>query len=365
MNGASENLPERTAKGAAFLPTFLQAVGLINLIATPVGVLIVLALRVHNNQPLDALFTSLLIGAFLVGLTFGALLIGLAAALRVMTGADRESAVDDQAVPYYTDTGLVSAHSGDAAGITHADTQRLMTSLSDLRDVQLLPDEDRSANIARLRSQAQRRATEEIVDAINRRQLGCARILLRDAEAVYGATQTFERLADRIATASKRNEALDYARTKRLVEDAIRDHRWSDAEPFAHTLYMDHPDSARGKQLWEDTRRARLYTHIQECAQRHHWAEALAATGEFLDRFPVGREADALRNQKETLASNAEIVQRKHYEERFKDLIGGQQFVEALRIARHVIEHFPRSPQATALRDQIPALEKRADGQTA
>ncbi len=78
----------------------------------------------------------------------------------------------------------------------------------------------------------------------------------------------------------------------------------------------------------------------------------------------MGREAEALRSQKATLASNAEIVQRKHYEERFKEFLGAQNFGEALRIARHVIEHFPKSPQAAALRDQIPALEQRAAGQT-
>jgi len=364
MNGDSQSIPERSPRDSSLLPTFLQAVGFIDLIATPVGVLIVLALRVYNNQPVDSLFASLLIGAFLVGLTFGALLIGLAAMLRSVAG-DQGPATDEVAIPYYTDTGLINAHTDDSAGMTRIEAQRLMTTLADLRDVHLLPEEDRAQSTARLRAQAEHRATEEIVDAINRRQLGRARVLLRGAKAVYGDTVKFEKLADRIDTASKRNEALDYARTKRLVEDAIREHRWSDAEPYAHTLYMDHPESARSKQLWEDTRRARLYTHIQECSQRHHWAEALAATEEFLGRFPIGREAEALRAQKATLASNAEIVQRKHYEERFKEFLGAQQFADALRIAKHVIEHFPRSPQAAALRDQIPALEQRAAGQSA
>ena len=61
--------------------------------------------------------------------------------------------------------------------------------------------------------------------------------------------------------------------------------------------------------------------------------------------------------------TNAEIVQRKHFEKRFKEFISGEHYADALRIARHVVEQFPQSPQARALRDQIPVLEKRVLGE--
>ena len=363
MNGVARTTSSKPAAAAPFLATFLQSVGLIDLIATPVGVLLVLALRLNNDQPLDSLFVALLVGAFLFGLTMGALLMGLAGVVRHGHAVNRSADDSEGPTPYYSDAG--EAEGGvESLGLSRGDARQLVTTLTDLRDVQLLPKENREDNVARLRVQAQRVATEEIIDAINRRKLGLARILIRDVEAVYGSTQTLERLGGKIEEASARHESLDYARTKRIVEDAIREGQWGQAESYAHTLYTDHPDSARSKQLWEDTRRARLNAHIQESVQHHHWAEALAATEEFLERFPVGREAEALRMQKATLATNAEIVQRKQYEEKFKELIGGHHFADALRIARHVIEHFPRSPQAHALREQIPILEQRVAGQT-
>ncbi|MCH8149477.1 MAG: hypothetical protein IH987_16090, partial [Planctomycetes bacterium] len=304
-------------------------------------------------------------GAFLFGLTMGALLMGLAAVVKYSHAVNRSADESDGPTPYYSDAAEAEGGGAESSlGLSRGDSRQLVTTITDLRDVQLLPKEAREENVARLRIQAQRRATEEIIDAINRRELGRARILLRDVEAVYGSTQTLERLGGKIEEASTRHESLDFARSKRVVEAAIREGEWGQAESYAHTLYTDHPDSARSKQLWEDTRRARLNAHIQESVQHHHWAEALAATEEFLERFPVGREAEALRSQKATLATNAEIVQRKQYEEKFKELIGGHHFADALRIARHVIEHFPRSPQAQALREQIPILEQRVAGQT-
>ena len=125
----------------------------------------------------------------------------------------------------------------------------------------------------------------------------------------------------------------------------------------------DHPESTRCRQLWDDTRRAHLYAHIQKCAEQHHWTEALAAAEEFLGRFPESREAQALRRQMDTLRTNAEILQRRQYEKRFKDFIGAEHYAEALQIARHVVEQFPNSPQAQALRDQIPLLERRVAGE--
>lgn len=364
MNGVATTTSSKPSAAAPFLAAFLQSVGLIDLIATPVGVLLVLALRLNNDQPLDSFFVAMLLGAFLFGLTMGALLMGLAAVVRHGHAVNRSADESDGSVPYYSDAAEAEGGGAESFGLSRGDARQLVTTLTDLRDVQLLPKENREDNVARLRVQAQRVATEEIIDAINRRKLGRARILLRDVEAVYGSTQTLDRLGGKIEEASTRHESLDYARTKRIVEVAIGEGQWGQAESYAHTLYTDHPDSARSKQLWEDTRRARLNAHIQESVQHHHWAEALAATEEFLERFPVGREAEALRSQKATLATNAEIVQRKQYEEKFKELISGHHFADALRIARHVIEHFPRSPQAHALREQVPILEQRVAGQT-
>ena len=242
------------------------------------------------------------------------------------------------------------------------DTKHLLALLREIRDLIVLEPEESEGTRKRIRANLQRQSAEEVVDAINLRMLAKARTLLRDAQARFGSTLTLERLDERIEAAAVQREPLDYARTKRFVEEAIASGRWSLAERHVHALYRNHPQSARCRRLWDDTRRARLHARVQNCATEHHWDEALAGAKEFLERFPGSVEADALHAKLETLEANAEIQQRRQYETRFKELIRTHRYTEALRLARRVIGQFPKSPQAAALRPQISMLEKRASG---
>ncbi|MBU0716700.1 MAG: hypothetical protein KJ749_00490 [Planctomycetes bacterium] len=366
MEQSLPDQPDRPHDSPPFLAAFVQALGLVDLIVTPVGLLTVLALRLRGDQALDGAFVALLFGGLVAGITLGGGLIGLAGLLRYEHTLARGGLQGNS--PTNAPTGVsetteafllaedepVSAAGGDLAAIGSL--------LADLRDLHMLAPEDREKGAERVRNRALRHGAGNVIDAINARQLGKARILLRDAEAAFGVTPTLERLQSKIDEAGTRNEALDFARTRRRVGEAVNANRWAMAERLAHDLQVDHPDSPRVRQLWEDTRRARLYAHIQKCAEQHQWSEALAAAEEFLGRFPDNREAEALRRQLDTLRTNAEIVQRKQYEQRFKEFVAGEHYADALRIARHVIEQYPESPQAQALRLQMPALEKRVAG---
>jgi hypothetical protein len=305
---------------------------------------------------------------FIAGITLGGLLLGLAGLVhqghvRTAVGLGRERRKASQDISYYTggwDTPGSGASDGAYGDGSAQDTFNLaLDRLTEIRDVLQAGLEANPQSRERLRAHLQRSAAEEIISAINSRRLGQARELLRDAEAAYGKTSTIENLHAKIEAATNRNEPLDYGFTRRVVEDAISEGRWDLAERCVQALFFDHPGSARCRRLWDDTRRARLYAHIQARAADHHWAEALAAAEEFLERFPGSSEAEALKGRIDTLRSNAEIMRRKQYEEKFKELIASHNYREALRIARHVVEQYPESPQAGALRDQIPLLQKR------
>ncbi len=372
MTSRRRNKFDRRHSGPLFITALLASLGVIDLIATPVGVLIVLGLRVNYEEPVDVTFVALLAGAFVAGVALGGLLLGLAALLRYGHALARARDPDfadrhdtDLAEGYHAQEGT-AAHrlfEADPSAHPHGDAAaRASWHLADAPDLAVLDPEEREPARERILANLQRRAAEQVIDAINARMLGRARLLLRDAEAYFPAAPTLEKLKERVEQAATRNEALDYARTKRLVAEAVSDGQWGLAERHAHALTFDHPDSSRCRQLWDNTRRARLRSHIQRCAELHHWAEALAASEEFLERFPEGAEAEALREQVDTLRANVEIQQRKQYESRFKELLQTHQYVDALRIAKRVVDRFPESPQAHALRDQIPLLEKRAAG---
>ena len=371
MAGKRQGEAERRATGLRFVTAFLQALGVMNLVVTVVGALAVLTVQFQRGEPVSTTFIAAFLTSVAAGLTFGGLLLAVATWVRHGTTLSRSlnRFTGQQAKPargstYHTEVGDedLDRAIGDQPGILDRDVAReVLALLGEIRDFTAATPDERVKMQGRLRANLQRRAAEEIVDAVNARQVGRARVLLQDAEAAYGDSTTLERLGARIDQAAARNEPLDYVRAKRLVEEAIAEGEWESAERYAHALHFDHPDSTRCRQLWEGTRRARLYTHIQQRADEHHWAEALAAGEEFIERFPDSTEADALRAQLDTLRRNVEIVQRKQFEARFKELLGGQQYAEALRVARHVVEQFPESPQAVALRPQIPLLERYAD----
>jgi hypothetical protein len=351
----------------------IHVFGVINLVLAPVGVLVLLAVRVSGSDPVDAPFVALLAALLLGGLTFGGLLMGMAALIRfayVLAKSARRAARPevDQPVTFTAPTaedGLSTARSAAdhdpsrGARLDGAHEKSVIALLREIRDLTVLSPVEREEAGRRIAATQQRFAAESIIDAINLRQIARARNLLAEAKAAYGSTATFDKLADKIEKAEARNEPLDYTRTRRLVEEAIAEGDFSLAEQYAHAAHRDHSDSQRCRALWDSARRARLHAHVQASADHHHWSEAIAAAEEFLERFPDSPEAEGLRGQVATLRRNAEIAERKRYEHRFKELIGLKNYGEALRIAKHVVERFPGSPQALALRDQVPVLERK------
>jgi len=350
----------------------LTALGILVLIMTPLASVVIFAARVRQGTPMEGGFIMAAGAVVVLGVALGGILVALAALVRhahqqaLAAESSARARHAEQAISYYTnDPDGHARHRRDRGSSGQwgkDDAETLISHFCDIRDLMQVDTCGDSGARERLRTSLQRAASEGIISAINTRRLGKARELLGDAEAAYGKTATLERLHVKIDEAEKRNEPLDYAFTKRVVESAMANDEWSLAERCVQALYFDHSGSVRCRRLWEDTRRARLYAHIQSCADEHLWAEALAAAEEFLGRFPASLEADALREEVPTLRANAEILQRKQYEVKFKELISSRHYREALRIAKHVVDQFPKSPQALALRDQIPLLEKRAAG---
>ncbi|HNQ24703.1 MAG TPA: hypothetical protein PKK06_16600 [Phycisphaerae bacterium] len=353
-----------------FIPALLRVLGAVVLLLAPLTLLVLLAWRASGETPIDALFAGLLMIGLIVGITLGGLLLGVGAALhgmavrtQALADLENEAPAPTLSPAYSSDLpagmapALGHAHNGVLLAIQQL-ADRLVPVVAELQELQMTPTAERTETIERIRAGRQRRLGEQIVEAINLRQIGRARALLDDARTLFGNTPTLDKLADKIDEAATRNEPLDFARARVLVESAMHAGRWAVAEHHAQVLWRDHPHSARCRKLWDETRRARLYAHIQDSAHQHQWLEALAAAEEFIARFPDGFEADALGRQMATLRSNAEIQTRRQYENRFKELVTGKHYLEALRLAQFVIAQYPDSPQAGALRTQVPILER-------
>ncbi len=161
-----------------------------------------------------------------------------------------------------------------------------------------------------------------------------------------------------------------WAEATRRAEDQMSMARWDDAEAIALDLAEKYPLSAdpaaliirvqRERKLYEQRNRLRLHDEIQQLVRQRRWQEAAAAARKFIENFPVGVDADALRGQMETLQANADIELRQQLEQQLKDYIRNQQYWDALGLARRILNEHPLSPQANALRGQIARLEELA-----
>ena len=60
------------------------------------------------------------------------------------------------------------------------------------------------------------------------------------------------------------------------------------------------------------------------------------------------------------LTANADIQSRQALEQQLKELVRQHQYWDALALARRIISEHPLSPQASALRGQLPRLEELA-----
>jgi hypothetical protein len=362
----------RPLRTGFFTAALTHTLGVGILILTPLALLALLYWRANQDAPIDIVFVGRLLLGLIAGVCAGALLLNLATNVRLLCSRAQSEKWSPNALrdadqstqypghpPSAWAEDVLNSRGEPRVTLSERTANDLICLLNEMQELSLAAPDEREAVRARVLAGQQRRAARGIIDALNRRQLGLARDFLEDARATYGDTATLSRLAERIDAAATRNEPFDYARTKRLVEEAIGESRWTDAEWHAHALYVEHPDAVRCRKLWEDTRRARLHAHVQQCVEKRFWQEALAAAEEFIERFPDSAEAAMLRTQLVTLRDNAEIQQRQLYERRFRALLETRNFAGALKIARLVVERFPSSPQATALRDQIPSLEKR------
>jgi len=247
--------------------------------------------------------------------------------------------------------------------------ERMARLLEEIRDNVLLTDEERRRKRERLEAMERRERAVQIQQALDAGEFHRARQLLLELERRVGGDETTRELAEHIEEAARQAEAEDVAAATRQVEDLMSLTAWERAIQVANGLIDRHPDSLaarqllarvqRERQVHQQEHRNRLHVDIQRHVSRREWRRALELARQLIDAYPESVEAEALRAQMDTLRANAEIEHRKELEAEYKRLCEQRRFDEALALAREVVATYPDSPQARVLRQQIPQLEKR------
>lgn len=248
--------------------------------------------------------------------------------------------------------------------------QELVNLMREVRDLSMLSESQRAA---RLELQAANLAEEleAAVPALLREHNWVeARRRVREARVRFPQLSRWDSLEIQIERVRSQVEARDIESAARQVNDLATLGAWARASEVVHDLLSRHPDAPGARQLAKRVRsereraeaeqRARLLARAQDAASRRDWAEALSTANAILERYPSSPEAEALRQQIHVLRENAEIQARQRMEQEFRELIRLHRYDEALELARRVVHEYPDSPQSIALRTQIPRLEQMA-----
>jgi predicted O-linked N-acetylglucosamine transferase (SPINDLY family) len=246
----------------------------------------------------------------------------------------------------------------------------LVVLLREVRDISLLNEEQRS-----LRLQAQGRAVlsllqREVPVLLREHNWIEARNRVQVARERFPSFLEWDALEQQIEQMRAQVEAHDIEAAERQIADLTSLGAWDRVAEVVHELLERHPDAPRANELAQGLRaqrnkaeaeqRTRLMAQAQEASNNREWREALAAATSLIQRFSRSPEAQALRMQLPTLQENAEIQTRQQMETEIRDLIKAHRFDQALRIAHELLERYPESPQAAVLRDQLPRLEEKA-----
>lgn len=258
----------------------------------------------------------------------------------------------------------------DAESEMQAALHEMTVLLREVRDISLLTPEQRT-----MRLQAQGKAVlemlqREVPTLLREHNWIEARNRVLEARERFPTFREWDEMEQQIERMREQVEQHDIEAAERQIHDLTALGAWDRVDEVLKELLQRHPDSVRAINLAHKLRvernkaeselRAKLMLQAQEASNNRDWDLAVNAASTLIQRFPKSPEAQALRMQLPVLRENAQIKERQRMENEIRELIKAGRFDEALRIARELIDQYPASPQAEVLRDQLPKLEAKA-----
>lgn len=247
---------------------------------------------------------------------------------------------------------------------------QVVQQLREINENTLLDDRGRENKLELLAQQHRKAVFLDVDRLVRSRDWARAKLLLEGLKHRYPDTVEVSEALDRLDGLRKQAFDDDLAQAKKLINDLIAISAWDKATAQAEALLEKHPDMAEPKELlanvsaerqkFRTEQIKRISADVQQNVNRRRWTEATQAAGQLIEKYPDSTEAEALKNRLPTLQANAEIEKRQQLEEQIKDLVRRRNFIQARELAKHVIETYPDSPQAQALRAQTPKLEELA-----
>lgn len=323
------------------------------------------------RSPSDATAAGLVVAMWLLAGVGAAGLLGSAAVLIQMqrVAGDQIRSMDQHMAALAQQVFQQSA-AGPSKPESNPDLVEVRRLLADMREIMLLPEEQRQARFRNLVQIELRRRLLLANQHIDTREFHRAREELASLADRFGSSDEIRHVTERLQAATRLALREDIEVATRRISDLMTMARWEHAEQYARELTQKYPDAMEPRQLLERVReerklfdqrhRQRMHDEIQQFVNQRRWREAAGATETFIQTFPTGVDTDALRQQLDTLKANAEIEIRQQLERHIKEYIQRKDYWAALELARRIIAEYPFSPQASVLRMKLGRLEERA-----
>jgi hypothetical protein len=299
----------------------------------------------------------------------GVLLAAITLSRQLSRLGERATAIDQQTA-ILAEQSVARTQADTYARNQTTDAADVKQMLAEIRECLLLPGEERARRFQELMDGAFRQHLAMIDTYVASHDFHRAREELANLASRFGADERTQKAQQRIEHAAEAARAGDITEISKRVEDLMGSARWDEAHRLARDLAAKYPlDAAsrrvaervmRERTIFEQKHRERMHQEIQQFVTQRRWREALQAGRQFLETFPAGVDADSLRAQMETLEANADIQARQSFERRIKEHIQQHQYWDALALVRRIMQEHPLSPQANALRGQLPRLEELA-----
>jgi hypothetical protein len=351
-----------------------QAIGFVLKIAAVlggIGAVIWLVAQVWDlsQQPADSVSGSVFLSKFalfLIALVPCALVMGVAELLSRV-----DTIVKNDATVIANTAAAAAARAMPTNSAMAADKLDEMTLLlREMRDITLLNDSQRTKRL-----EAQGRAAVEVllreVPVLLREHNWIeARARVQEARERYPHVPEWDAMERQIEQMRAQVEQHDIEAAERQINDLTALGAWDRIGDVMRELIQRHPDSVKVNELAQKIRamrnkaevelRSRLMTQAQESTNKRDWKSAYSLALQIIERYPRSPDAQALRLQLPTLRENAEVQARQRMETEIREFVRMQRFGDAIRVGHEMIQQYPHSPQAEALRAQLPKLQERA-----
>lgn len=341
---------------------------------TLIGLFVGAAFMGRENQFL-AIVSFALAGLLVIGLSGCALTLGALAMIRRLTILQRNMAAIDQRTTVIAEQAVNNHHDPSTETISLVDPTESVKLLEEIREILLLPEQARSRRFKSLVKKEFKRHLDAAERLIAAREFHQAREQLKTLTDRFGTNDQVKEMEDKLEKTVQIAQQSDVQRGSEEIEDLLGLAQFDDAEQLARELIEKYPSAEEPRQWlehiqeqrqqFETEHRQQMHDQIQQYVNDRQWIKALESARQFVETFPKGQDADALREQMETLEANADIQSRQEVEKQYKDYLSEKKYWEALSLARHIINEYPLSPQADALRGQIARVEELARQQRA